>query len=413
MYEERADRSKISMTGDCARFVTGRNGNTLRTLEDQWGVLMMFAKDINGRGNENEWLVIFGSRRNRRGAELKVMAAVEYKVPGRFLDVDGQLKAGFDQPGDEEDESRWGYDTLILDRADFSYALGAKGSTRVKLAMASKCIIEYIGNTCIFAGSARERKLGRDYLDILLEQRAFNPERDATMRDDCTFLEVEKELAIRLTGIKGEGLRRLEARTDTFIFFDRCRRGLGAGDERLMICSESASNRKQAFQLAQERLREMRRDDRRDRYDSRSRSFSRDRSRDSRHRRSRDRDDSRDRSRYRDDRRDRDRSRSGGRERNDFRGRSGDRGGGRDRDESRPQSDGNQDKSREAETAMSRDPRVTATRINPGSSAAGPALLGIVLTPGTGKVTSVMSSPRGGSLWSWSHHCSCSRTFSL
>ena len=48
---------------------------------------MFFAKD---KGSEK--LAIFGTRRARRGAELKVMSAVEHKHPGYFLSSEGKLR---------------------------------------------------------------------------------------------------------------------------------------------------------------------------------------------------------------------------------------------------------------------------------------------------------------------------------
>jgi hypothetical protein len=56
----------------------------LRNLEEEWGTLMFFAKDKKGSsGSDVERLAIFGKRRARRGAELKVMSAVEHKIPVR------------------------------------------------------------------------------------------------------------------------------------------------------------------------------------------------------------------------------------------------------------------------------------------------------------------------------------------
>ena len=54
---------------------------------------------------------------------------------------------------------------------EFSYALGARGSTRKKLAAAAGCIMEYIGQVAVIAGMKRERRQGRDYLEWLLKQR--------------------------------------------------------------------------------------------------------------------------------------------------------------------------------------------------------------------------------------------------
>ena len=56
-----------------------------------------------------------------------------------------------------------------------SLALGARGSTRKKLAAAG-CILEYIGQVAVIAGRKRERRQGRDYLEWLLKQKsAWSP----------------------------------------------------------------------------------------------------------------------------------------------------------------------------------------------------------------------------------------------
>ena len=51
-------------------------------------------------------------------------------------------------------------------------ALGARGSTRKKLAAAAGCILEYIGQVAVIAGHKRERRQGRDYLEWLLKQKS-------------------------------------------------------------------------------------------------------------------------------------------------------------------------------------------------------------------------------------------------
>lgn len=82
-------------------------------------------------------MVIFGERRGRRGSELKVMAAVENKMEGYFTK---HLK---DHVSDNEE---WGTDIKKLKMDEMSWALGKKGATRRKLARASGCIVEYVGN---------------------------------------------------------------------------------------------------------------------------------------------------------------------------------------------------------------------------------------------------------------------------
>ena len=42
------------------------------------------SRRSRSRGKKEETLVIFGSRRGRRGAELKALSAIEAKCPGFF-----------------------------------------------------------------------------------------------------------------------------------------------------------------------------------------------------------------------------------------------------------------------------------------------------------------------------------------
>ena len=60
----RDDFSAYIVPGDCIGFVMGRNGQTLRSMEEEWGVLMFFAKtdDAQREGGRDgdESLCIFG-----------------------------------------------------------------------------------------------------------------------------------------------------------------------------------------------------------------------------------------------------------------------------------------------------------------------------------------------------------------
>jgi hypothetical protein len=79
----RGDLTVVEVPEDCCGFVMGRGGNTLRSMEEEWGTLMCFAT-VDGR----EKLCIFGKFKARRGAELKVMSALEHKRPGHCVDRD-------------------------------------------------------------------------------------------------------------------------------------------------------------------------------------------------------------------------------------------------------------------------------------------------------------------------------------
>ena len=64
MDTPRDDFSAYIVPGDCIGFVMGRNGQTLRSMEEEWGVLMFFAKtdDAQREGGRDgdESLCIFG-----------------------------------------------------------------------------------------------------------------------------------------------------------------------------------------------------------------------------------------------------------------------------------------------------------------------------------------------------------------
>ena len=106
------------MPSDCVGYVTGNRRETLGKMEEEWGVLMFFLDsykdDPDRHKRKQEQLAIFGPKRQRRGAELKVMSAIEAKTPGMFT------------RGVREKESRsyWGTDTLLLSDSELAYGLG-------------------------------------------------------------------------------------------------------------------------------------------------------------------------------------------------------------------------------------------------------------------------------------------------
>ena len=176
----RNDFSAFTVPGDCIGFVMGRNGQTLRSMEEEWGVLMFFAKTSDARPTENaddEQLCIFGPLAARRGAELKTMSAVEHKHPGYCVSSQGELRSQERVAGDE-DRDGWGVESMPLTDDCFSYALGSQGSTRRKLAAASGCIIEYVGRRACLQSPrgrgplrpvvARRRRRRRDRLGAFL-----------------------------------------------------------------------------------------------------------------------------------------------------------------------------------------------------------------------------------------------------
>ncbi|CAE7941071.1 unnamed protein product, partial [Symbiodinium necroappetens] len=211
------DLTLIAVPSSCVGFVTGSQGNFLRTCEEEWGTLMFFC-DYQGGGSLDMWggssekLAIFGTLWARCGAELKVMAAIETKLPGFYT-----TNLGETQSWDE-----WGTDTYPMHSDQLSYVLGRKGSTRQKLAKASGCIMEYVGNVAFMAGYLPNRRRGREYLGWLCDQVGNKTGRisiDPSVREDVTLVPVPKDCIGYVMGDKRKTLSRLEEDWETLIFF--------------------------------------------------------------------------------------------------------------------------------------------------------------------------------------------------
>merc|ERR1719235_2441566 len=142
-----------------------------------------YAAD-SARERDIEKLAIFGDRRGRKGSELKVMSAVECKVPGFYKNMDD----------DPEDDGDWGVSTEEFKNGDeCSYALGKQGATRKKLEAAAHCILQYVGNTIVYAGQRKERDNCKQYMKWLFQQLDGPVQVDTRDRDDVTEVEVPQD----------------------------------------------------------------------------------------------------------------------------------------------------------------------------------------------------------------------------
>jgi len=271
-WEKRDDISVIDVPSDCIGYVTGNRRAALGAMEEEWGTLMFFmgrAED-KGRGRgHSEQLAIFGNERGRRGAELKVMSAVETKSPGVFT---RDLREKF------SDDRGFNTDRMIFRDDELSYALGKEGATRKKLENASGCILQYVGHVAFMAGTLKERKRVKQFIDWLLSQRRGSVTvADAHERDDCTEVHIPDNCKGWVTGNRGSELRRVEQETGTFMFMALNQRG----EERLLIfCANAGTKtgtggRMHAERMVNEMVQEKLRDDggrSRSRSDSRRRS---------------------------------------------------------------------------------------------------------------------------------------------
>jgi len=237
-----SDLTMISVPHHCVGFVTGAQGNFLRTCEEEWATLMFFC-DYQGPGGEGggvEKLAIFGNKAGRTGAELKVMAAIETKIPGFFT------KDCTDNVSPDD----WGRDSLNLGNEELSFALGKDGSTRKKLARASGCILEYVGNTAFMAGTSGARRRARDYLGWLMKQRTGTVYVDIEGRTDVCAVDIPDGLDAVASVFKSMTLRSLEQETGTFCFLE----GNASKSDRLLIFSQDRNGREKAKAIALERI---------------------------------------------------------------------------------------------------------------------------------------------------------------
>lgn len=208
------DLTIIEVPAEAVSFVTGKQGSFLRLVEEEFSTLLFFL-DFNksSKRDQLERLAIFGGLRERRGAELKVMAAIEMKKPGYFTDRDKNLPM-------QDPSEGFATDRMPIEEDDYSYALGKGGATRKKIARASNCVIEYIGRLAYMSGYKKERLRGREYLIWLFRQRVGPVEVEYANREDVTVLQVPKDCVGFVTGHKGTALRAVEEETGTFCFIE-------------------------------------------------------------------------------------------------------------------------------------------------------------------------------------------------
>eukprot|EP01063_Lacrimia_lanifica_P012426 TRINITY_DN1905_c0_g1_i1.p1 TRINITY_DN1905_c0_g1~~TRINITY_DN1905_c0_g1_i1.p1 ORF type:complete len:556 (+),score=219.31 TRINITY_DN1905_c0_g1_i1:48-1715(+) len=250
-YEQtRDDMTVLDVPSNCVAFIMGKHGMTLRQMEEEWHTLMFFAANShNDKGVEK--LIILGNFRSRRGAELKVMSAIEHKLKSHFI-VNNEISEPVRFKGDIA-ERGWGYEYVPLKGENFAYALGSRGETRKKLARASGCIIEYVGTVACILGFPEERERAVKYLGWLLAQRdhkqgKFDVGDVGRVRDDVLELPVPKRSVGYITGTGGEALRHFEKDSGTFMFTNGTS-GPDAPNETLLIFSHSREARERGASL--------------------------------------------------------------------------------------------------------------------------------------------------------------------
>ncbi|CAJ1380430.1 unnamed protein product, partial [Effrenium voratum] len=237
------DLTMLNVPQEAVGFVTGRAGNFLRSIEEEWCTLMFFCEvdGSRGRGREYEKLAIFGEIRGRRGAELKVLSAVETKVPGYLDRIRNEV---LDRDRGKDETGTWGTDTMTFKDDELSYALGKQGGTRKKLERSSQAVVQYVGNVALFSGTKSERRRAKEYMRWLFDQLAGPVYVEGwEERDDCTVVEVPSECIGYITGARRATLGTMEEEWGTLMFFmnkQEDRRGANRTEKLAIFGSERA-----------------------------------------------------------------------------------------------------------------------------------------------------------------------------
>merc|ERR1719203_1355181 len=207
----------------------------------------MFFMNKRGEGGKgsgrSEQLIICGPKRARRGAELKIMSSVETKAPGTFT------RSVREKTSDRKD---FDTDRMIFKDDELSYALGKEGSTRKKLEGAAGAILQYVGHVAFIAGTLKERRRCKEFVNWLRQQRRGSVTiTNVASREDATEMHIPENCKGWVTGNRGSELRRMEQETGTYMFMALDERG----EERLIIfCHDPGSKTSPTGRMAAERL---------------------------------------------------------------------------------------------------------------------------------------------------------------
>eukprot|EP00919_Chromeraceae_sp_WS-2016_P074124 GHVR01175357.1.p1 GENE.GHVR01175357.1~~GHVR01175357.1.p1 ORF type:complete len:748 (+),score=136.20 GHVR01175357.1:64-2307(+) len=244
-FTPRDDLTLLPVPRKCVAYVTGREGTMLQCMEDEFTTLVFFTEPRHSKSNaDTDNLAIFGSLRGRMGCQLKVMSAVEHKIPGHY--TNGLRDKVCTEPGFSTDMK------AVLDEQEFSYILGKKGNTKRKIAKASGCVLEYIGKFAFMSGTYEERQRCRDYLDWLMKQRVgIVKVENMNSRNDLEIVRIPRDCAAYITGTQGMALREVEDKSKTFCFIDGNKTH---NEELLLIFSWSLSARMKAKDLIEHRM---------------------------------------------------------------------------------------------------------------------------------------------------------------
>ena len=89
--------SGVDVPQHAVGFVTGKGGNFLRTIEEEWTVIMFFVEFSNDRKRDIEKLAIFGTKRGRKGADKEANQFFIFENEYNFAIIFSEISANIAQ----------------------------------------------------------------------------------------------------------------------------------------------------------------------------------------------------------------------------------------------------------------------------------------------------------------------------
>lgn len=220
------DCSLTEVPGETVGWVTGEKGKQLRKLEEDCGVVALFAEYSGklltsaGAGQEGircETLAVYGPKRNRRAAQLAVMSMAEEKVP-RFYSA--RMRSEGETYDTQDADEDWGTTTMEIAEAIMPYAVGKNACMKKKLSQSSGAAVAFMGNLAVMSGTLQERTRCKEYLTWTL-QTLEGPlsVADLQSRTDVTEIPCPAAIVGFVKGTRREALSRHEMEWGVMIFF--------------------------------------------------------------------------------------------------------------------------------------------------------------------------------------------------
>ena len=231
---EENDSTILSIPTDYVQTITGQQGSSMRHIEEDHCTLIFLLGFSYGNSNEHSddndlsQLVIFGKKKARRGTELQLLSLIERHLPGY---VTSDITAKNDDTETVRQLSQSHQVRILLSR---------KAIIKKRIAAATDCLVDIIGNWVHIVGDSSNRKIAENYIGYSINGFKDKQQGYATTRsrEDCLAISLP---VFCLPLIDQETKDLVEATANVVIFQAESKSFTG-----LLILSSSLQNRMHA-----------------------------------------------------------------------------------------------------------------------------------------------------------------------